>query len=186
MTYIFRSRSFAPPCGSIRAAAKLLRLSTLFALVILTNFAFAQDLASLDKVLVPVLNLKPITGANGSTFLTLLNVYTQNRGTVGFYPAMLSVNQVVKGPVYAQTDSQLLNPQFWEGVPVSKGRFFYFEKNRPDVAITLNVTATAPDLSTADTPLPLVRELDVLTGRVEFVGLPITPFLNGPPNPYPT
>jgi hypothetical protein len=158
----------------------------------LASSAVAQDLSLYDKVLVPVVNRTTISGANGSTFGSSFSVYVPNHGEIGFYPAMIlgtNPGDPPVGPVFAQTNSQLLNPFYWEAVPISKGRLFYFEKNRPEVTISAQVTATAPDLSTAVTPLPVVREGDLLTGRASFVNLPVTPIL-GPPLPtgtvYPT
>jgi hypothetical protein len=131
--------------------------------------AAAQDLSQFEKVLVPVLNLNPIVGANGSTFRSAFDVWTHLQAAT-FYPAP-SPN----GPVIGKSEPQLLQLLPWEAPVVAKGRFIFFEKSFPMAAA---VTASAPDGSLATTPLPVVRERDVITGKSTFMPLPVTPILS--------
>lgn len=117
----------------------------------------------------PVLNLNPIHGANGSTFLSALDVWSSLQPAT-YYPAPSTA-----GPVIGRTEPQILQLIQWEAPVVAKGRFLFFEKDFPMAAA---VTATAPDGTVATTPLPVVRERDVVTGKSTFMPLPVTPILS--------
>jgi hypothetical protein len=140
-----------------------------FILAAFATSAGAQDLSQFDKILVPLLNLKPIQGANSSTFGTALDVWS-NLSPITYYPAASA-----DGPVIGQSQPQLLQLRPWEAPVIAKGRFVFINGSVPVAAIA---TAAAPDGSVATTPLPIVRERDVITGKSTFMPLPVDPLLS--------
>src|SRR3981081_3322520 len=90
-----------------------------FILAALASSAAAQDLSHFEKVLVPVLNLNPIQGANGSTFRSTLDVWS-GLEPVTFYPAPSA-----SGPVIGANQPQILQLLHWEAPVVAKGRFLF-------------------------------------------------------------
>jgi hypothetical protein len=139
-------------------------------LFLLASIANAQDLSQFEKVLVPVLNMNPLHGANGSTFSSRFDVLSDEVRPVTYYPAWTAA-----GPSVRQNEPQLLQLPVWEAAVVAKGRFVFFEKNRPDLVLGSSVEATAPDGSTAVTPIPVVREHDVRSGKSTFMTLATHP-----------
>lgn len=139
----------------------------------------AQDLSNFEKLLVPVLNMQPITGANGATFSTTFGLFAYGR-TVSYYPA----GPASAAPVVGQTlsNGRILYVPVWEAPVVAKGRFVFVERGAEDLPFFETVRATAPDGSIATTPLPIVRESDATTGVSTFVDVPVTP-VYGPFNP---
>jgi hypothetical protein len=125
----------------------------------------AQDLSNFERLLVPVLNQsKPIVGANGSSFSTSFGALT-NLQPIAYYPSGAT-------PAIGQSFEQILEVPLWEAPVVAKGRFVFVEKRVPPPTFFANVAATAPDGTIAETPLPVVRDSDALTGTSTFGVLP--------------
>lgn len=148
-----------------------MRPALIFSTLLLCASAFAQDLSHLDKVLVPVYNGKALHGANGSTLTTSLVLFG---GQVTYYPAYPTANS---GPVVGSSYPGVLLLSLWEAPVVAKGRFIFVERANEQM-LAETVTATGPDGSTATTPLPIVRERDILTGKATFFPLPATPIVS--------
>lgn len=113
-------------------------------LFIFTLAAFRAEAQDLEKVLIPVYNNTTITGANGSSFTTVLDVYQ---------PAK----------------SQILQMQLPEAPVIARGRFLFVNKDVP-VAATVNgqelPVVRERDVRSGKTTLmplavtPLLSELD--------------------------
>ena len=144
----------------------------------MTTSVRAQDLSNFEKILVPVLNMNPITGANGSKFSTEFGVFAYGRA-INYYPAVSASGTATIGQTY---NGRILDISVWEAPVVAKGRFVFIENGAADLPFFATLRATAPDGSTAVTPLPIVHERDLTTGVSTFIDLPVTP-VYGPPNP---
>lgn len=147
-------------------------------LVFLCLPAFAQDITTFDKVLVPVLNMKPIGGANGVVFSTSFSVFSQ--GPITYYPAPGDAPHV--GTINSISALPVLALPVWEAPVVAKGRFVFIDRNTPPVLTFAGVGSRAADGSVASTDLPIVRERDVRTGKTVFGLLPNSA-IYGPPPP---
>jgi hypothetical protein len=148
-----------------------MRLRLLLPLLLITAAASAQEPLPPEKVLVPVFNNTPLHGANGSTFATSLSLFGPR---VTYYPAFAPPNP---DPVVGTSHPEGLPLPLWEAPVVAKGRFLFIER-ADEQLLAETVTATAPDGSTASTPLPLVTVRGVLTGKATFFPLPVTPILS--------
>lgn len=107
--------------------------------------------------------MSQIRGSSGSTFSTELVVWS-NLQPVTYYPAPAE-----SGPVVGKSQPQLLHFFVWEAPVTARGRFVFFEKSAAGDPIAATVNGT---------PLPIVRERDVLTGKSTFMPLPVTPVLS--------
>jgi len=139
------------------------RLCVAILAALILNGAGAQDLSQFDKVLVPVFNMVPIAGANGSKFTTILDVWS-NLQPVTYYPAPMR-----NGPVIGISEPQLLQFFLWEAPVVARGRFVFLEKAAADDPIAATVNGV---------PLPIVHERDVLARKSTFMPLPVNPVLS--------
>ncbi len=149
-------------------------------LFFLASVVSGQDLSPFEKILVPVLNMNPIRGANASVFTTRFDVLSTDVRPLTYYPAPRAGD----GPVVSQNQPQLLQLPVWEAPVVAKGRFIFIEKDRSDLVLGSSLGATAPDGSTTLTPIPVVRERDVRSGKSTFMPLVTHPrgdFLNPKP-----
>jgi len=141
--------------------------------------AQAQDLSNFTKLLVPVLNMNPITGANGSKFSTTFGLFAYGR-TVSYYPTGASSEAPVVGKTLA--NGRMLYVPAWEAPVVAKGRFVFVQPDAENLPFFETLRATAPDGSIATTPLPIVRNRDTTTGISTFIDVPVTP-MYGPLDP---
>lgn len=146
-------------------------------MLLLCATAFAQDLSTFDKVLVPVLNMKPIVGAHGELFGTSFGVLSQ--GPIAYYPAPGD------SPHVGVSEPQILALPLWEAPVVAKGRFVFVDPHANVTSMFAEVSARATDGSVAKTALPIVRASDVRTGKSIFGLLPNSG-VYGPPPPSAT
>lgn len=141
-----------------------MRSSLILSTLLLCAPAFAQNLSTLDKVLVPVLNMRSIAGANGSTFSTSFGLLSP--GPVVYYPAPGDA------PHVGANQPQILALPLWEAPVVAKGRFVFVDRPAAAAPMFAEVASRAADGSVAGTALPIVREHDVQTGKTIFGLLP--------------
>ena len=153
-----------------------MKLRVLLSLLVVSATAFAQDLSSFDKVLVPVLNMKAISGANGSVFGTSFGVLPHGQAPVTYYPAPGDAHHV------GTNNPLLFALPVWEAPVVAKGRFVFFDPKMPPASTFASVASRASDGSIAETALPIVHESDVRTGKTTFGLLPNSA-VYGPPPP---
>jgi hypothetical protein len=156
-------------------------MKSLVALTLLAALAAgaeAQDLSNYDKVLLPAWAQTPITGANGSTFRTVLEVQPQSRA-VQFYPTVTTNLPVL--PTFGVIPPQVANTlKLYDLVPRAHGRLLILEKGGADtLTFSYQVIALDADGTPRSTSLPVVRERDFRSGPRDIVGIPTWPVEGG-------
>ena len=140
--------------------------------------AGAQELSQYDRVLLPAWAQTPITGANGSTFQTVLEVQPQSR-TVQYYPVVTTNLPVL--PTFGVIPAQVSNTlKLYDLVPQAHGRLLLLEKGGADtLTFSYKVIALDADGTPRYTSLPVVRERDFRSGPADIVGIPTWPVEGG-------
>ncbi len=142
----------------------------------------AQDLSGFTKLLLPAYSSQSISGANGSTFSTVLTGYTLVDTTI------FGVKNAPSDPTPDFAIQPALNPIFTAlnyGPPVPSGRFLYVEREKADeLALQYFLRSSDASGQTADqmTALPIVSEPQ--TGTTRILRIPIRPILEYVDTPW--
>lgn len=123
----------------------------------------AQDLAHLEKVLVPVLNQGTIEGANQSKFQTAFGMWAGEPFLLTYYPAWPGESGDQATIATINLPGSAVN--LWEAPVVAKGRFLFVDQASAKRPMFAHVISIRPDGKKVTAPLPVVKSDDVLTGE---------------------
>jgi len=130
----------------------------------------AQDLSSFEKTLIPVISTTTLHGGAAS-FSTILIASTP--AASAFYPARGGDGRPTIGTISASTD----NVDYWEAMPLTAGRLFYFDRAaRDQLSLAAELRVTAWDYQQHRVTLPVVREASFRRGVSTIAGVPSEPY----------
>lgn len=143
--------------------------------LLVSSVAYGQDLSEFEKFLLPVYTSEEIKGANGSTFSTILDCYTEVDTVVyAVEPGALAgpasfVIQPAMNPICRTPDY---------GPARATGRFYYVEPGGSDqLALQYFLRSSDASGETADqmTALPVVSE--PVVGSARILSIPVVPII---------
>lgn len=150
----------------------LRHFSTLLLLSLLIATAAYGQIASQEKLLLPVVLSAPVRGAYGSVFNTQLTILNSSRTTVsvrGFGPSQCAID-LCNSNSLDPNETRTFTPFMQAG---TVGRFLYVDRNFSNaVRVQLRAFDSSHATDTFGTEIPIVRESEALQGPTELLSIP--------------